>query len=86
MAGTERSLLLSVNSTHEDSMTVTFPNLVKEAAEKFRNYCTAFTQFKLEGGNAQMRLQAMEIMQEFVGSVDYGIGIPQYTSYRPSVY
>lgn len=66
-------------------MTTTFSDLIKKAAEDFPNFSTAFAQFKKVGDGIAVRLQAMEIMSQFVGSVNYGIGGPNNLFVGPSV-
>jgi hypothetical protein len=51
-----------------------FPNLIKAAAETFTNEATAFAQIRVENGAFKARLQATEIMQQFVGDVTFGQG------------
>lgn len=51
-----------------------FPRLIKEAAETFRRECAAWTQFRWEGNDLKVRLQAPDIMQQFVGDVEFGKG------------
>jgi len=53
-------------------MTDQFPSLIKSAAETFTNETTAFAQIRIEKGVFKARLQAVEIMQQFVGDVTFG--------------
>lgn len=53
-------------------MTDQFPSLIKAAAETFTNETTAFAQIRVENGAFKARLQAVEIMQQFVGDVTFG--------------
>ena len=55
-------------------MTDQFPSLIKAAAETFTNEATAFAQIRVENGAFKARLQATEIMQQFVGDVTFGQG------------
>ncbi|KAH9980429.1 hypothetical protein BJV74DRAFT_857028 [Russula compacta] len=49
-----------------------FPSLLKESAERWSSECSAFEQLRIEGGALRLRLQAIEIMQQFVGDVNFG--------------
>ncbi|PPQ65516.1 hypothetical protein CVT24_010812 [Panaeolus cyanescens] len=49
-----------------------FPRFIKEAAEVFRSECTAWTQVRWEGRDIKVRLQAPDIMQQFIGDVEFG--------------
>jgi len=49
-----------------------FPDLLKAAASEFTNSATAFAQFRREGNDFKARLQAVEIMYQFVGDVTFG--------------
>jgi len=49
-----------------------FPELIKQAANTFKNQCTAWTQIRAEGNNTRVRLQAPLIAQQFVGDVEFG--------------
>jgi len=53
-----------------------YPQLLKEAAAEWRNECTAFAQFRQQEEGSQIiikcRLQATEVMMEFVGEVKFG--------------
>jgi len=69
--GAQDSLPLSI---HKYTMTDQFPTLLKQAAEDFTNECTAFAQFRIESGQFKARLQATEIMKQFVGDVTFGQG------------
>jgi hypothetical protein len=54
-----------------------FPQLLKEAAEIWPNETSAFEQIRQEGTGTtgvRIRLQAVEIMQQFVGDVEFGKG------------
>ena len=55
-------------------MTDQFPSLIKAAVETFTNEATAFAQIRVENGAFKARLQATEIMQQFVGDVTFGQG------------
>jgi len=57
-------------------MTDQFPELVKEAAKLFANECTAYAQFRVENNVFKARLQATEIVKQFVGDVTFGQGGP----------
>ncbi|PPQ65515.1 hypothetical protein CVT24_010811 [Panaeolus cyanescens] len=53
--------------------TTDFPERIRDAAKQFRSECTAWTQFRLEpNGKINIRLQAPDIMQQFVGDVEFG--------------
>jgi hypothetical protein len=49
-----------------------FPRLIKLAAETWSNDCSAFVQIRNDSNTMKLRLQAIEIMQQFVGDVQFG--------------
>jgi len=49
-----------------------FPDLIKSAAQKFKNEAIAFTQIRYENNKVKVRMQALEIGKQFVGDVTYG--------------
>ena len=65
-------------------MTDQFPQLLKDAATKWGNETTGFAQFREQvDGNTiriKLRLQATDIMTEFVGEVHFGRGNPTMSS------
>jgi len=66
-------------------MTDHFPQLLKDAATKWGNETTGFAQFREQvDGNTiriKLRLQATDIMTEFVGEVHFGRGKSYYFFY-----
>ena len=69
---------------HKCTMTDHFPQLLKDAATKWGNETTGFAQFREQvDGNTiriKLRLQATDIMTEFVGEVHFGRGNPTMSS------
>ncbi|KAH9980427.1 hypothetical protein BJV74DRAFT_857014 [Russula compacta] len=49
-----------------------FPRLIEEAAKLWPSETAAFEQITLEGGKIKVRIQAIDIMQQFVGDVSFG--------------
>jgi len=49
-----------------------FPELIKSAAQKFKNETIAFTQIRYVNNKVKVRMQALEIGRQFVGDVVYG--------------
>jgi len=63
-----------------------YPDLLKQAAIDYPSNATGFAQFRREGNDFKARLQAVEIMYQFVGDVTFGKGGPQLLINRvPSV-
>lgn len=51
-----------------------FPRLIEEAAKIWPNETAAFEQITLEANKIKIRIQAIDIMQQFVGDVSFGRG------------
>jgi hypothetical protein len=49
-----------------------FPTLLKQAAETYSDNCTAYAQLRYEASIFKVRIQATEIMKQFVGDVTWG--------------
>ena len=52
------------------------PHQLYEAAKLYSNSCEAYANFRAANVYIALRLQAPEIMMQFVGNVDFGKGIP----------
>ena len=67
-------------SSHDPlTMTISsFPQELYEAARVYPNSCTAYANFSAADDFIALRIQAPEIMMQFVGDVDFGKGIPSH--------
>jgi hypothetical protein len=58
-------------STMSDS---SYPQQLSEAARIYANSCNAYADFRAADNFIALRIQAPEIMMQFVGDVDFGKG------------
>jgi hypothetical protein len=57
-----------------------YPHQLSEAAKVYPNSCNAYANFRAADGFIALRVQAPEIMMQFVGNVDFGKGTPPATA------
>ena len=55
-----------------------YPYQLCEAAREFSNSCTAYAHLHKSHDSSGLRIQAPEIMMQFVGDVDFGRGTPSH--------
>ena len=54
-----------------------YPHQLHQAAKVYPESCTAYANFRPANDHIALRIQAPEIMMQFVGGVDMGKGTPK---------